>query len=885
MLSDHCPLYYNLDFCLSHERIQNKNTNCEEKLLKNAPCNFVWTETQTTKFLNSLKSEENQNHLKSILNSDFNNPDNIVDSVTKLLIEVAERSKIKRNIVKKPHLKSNPPWFDENCAKLKKEIISLGKNIKQNPRNLERKKLLANLKKSLNQMIRNKKREFKNTILQKMKWNSKKSKFFWKLLDKLKNNPNKNRFITGISGVRWMKHFSNVLKNPNPLDRNELPPNTVENGPLDSDISLEEIKFASYILKHGKSPGIDTISNEMLSSLLEAKPEIIVKIFNSILKNPMIINSWHTSMISPIHKKSSKSNPDNYRGIALSSCFQKFFCAVLNQRLLDHVIKNNILSEAQLGFVPGNRTSDALFILHSLIDYYCKKNKKYIFGCFVDFSKAFDTIPREKLFQRLLDQNINGKFYDCLTTLYNKNKVCVKVGNKITETFHVNMGVKQGCILSPLLFNIYLSDLQANIECSKNDPVCFFPGNPAGCLIWADDLLLLSETEIGLNNMLNTLNQYAEGKGLNINIEKTKVMIFNKTGRHIRKNFYLGQIKIETCRDYKYLGFKITPHGGINPGLHDLKDRALRAYFKLKYQMGPSFRKHPLITIKLFETLIHPILLYASDFWGALKLPRNNPLETVFMKFCKELLGVQRQTTNIGVLLELGKLPLMHTAIKSAIKNWVRICCDVKGNKLVTSSYELNIFGNLAWATGIKNTLQQIGMFDIFLNRDRRAHLSFYQRKNDIFHQNSLYEIKQDSSKLRTYSLLKTQIGYESYLSQIQNINHRMALTKLRLSNHILKIETGRRQHLGKDLRFCPFCPNLIEDEKHFILQCKTYKFIRRKLFTWADTKLNNFYYLNDLDKFITLLTNINIMPQSASAVYKMFCIRNFLTKNHKNVE
>jgi len=164
--------------------------------------------------------------------------------------------------------------------------------------------------------------------------------------------------------------------------------------------------------------------------------------------------------------------------------------------------------------------------------------------------------------------------------------------------------------------------------------------------------------------MLDTLKLYTLRNGLKINVDKTKVMIFNKTGRHIRRNFHLGKIRLDTTTEYKYLGFKITPYGGIAPGIHDLKNRALKAYHKMKHQMGSSFRTHPIITIKLFKTLIQPILLYASDFWGTLKLPNNNPIENAFMKFCKELLGVQKQTPNVGVLLELGETPLSFIGSK-----------------------------------------------------------------------------------------------------------------------------------------------------------------------------------------------------------------------------
>ena len=367
------------------------------------------------------------------------------------------------------------------------------------------------------------------------------------------------------------------------------------------------------------------------------------------------------------------------------------------------------------------------------------KIKNTVFGCFVDFSKAFDTIPRKDLFQKLLDYNINGKFYECLTMIYCKDHVCVKIGHQVTDSFQANRGVKQGCILSPLLFNIYLSDLQAKIESPKNEPVLLSHDELIGCLIWADDLLLISKTEAGLNLMLKTLNHYAMINGIEINFDKTKVMIFNRTGRHIRRKFYLGDMRIETAREYKYLGFKITPYGGINPGLNDLKDRA---FYKMKHQMGTSFRKHPLITIKLFQTLIQPILLYASEFWGILKLPRNNPIENLHIKFCKELLGVQRQTTNAGVLLELGQTPLSITGIKNAIKSWNRIRNDEKCNKLVKSSNKNSIIENLTWQNQIKTTLTINRMLDHFLNNDKRTHTFAFQRLCDIFHQNTLQDKK-----------------------------------------------------------------------------------------------------------------------------------------------
>ena len=173
--------------------------------------------------------------------------------------------------------------------------------------------------------------------------------------------------------------------------------------------------------------------------------------------------------------------------------------------------------------------------------------------------------------------------------------------------------------------------------------------------------------------MLENLEKYTKTNMIEVNLDKTKCMIFNKTGRLIGRNFWFGNKKIEMVREYKYLGFLVTPSLNLYTALTDLRDRGLRAYGALKTKLGDLFRKYPLTTIHLFDSLVKPILLYASDFWGCLKLPLVNPVENIHMKFCKELLGVGIHTTNLGVLLELGRMPLTIYGKKNAAKNWERI--------------------------------------------------------------------------------------------------------------------------------------------------------------------------------------------------------------------
>ena len=184
-------------------------------------------------------------------------------------------------------------------------------------------------------------------------------------------------------------------------------------------------------MKNGKSSGIDNISNEMLKVLVDIHPQIVLKLFNAILQSGNIIPEWATGMIVPIFKKGSRSNPANYRGITLGSCLGKLFFAILNERFLKYAFDKNLLSTNQLGFVPGNRTTDAHIIINNLVKKVCHKKNSRIYSCFVDFQKAFDSVPRDILPKKLINLGIHGNFFNIIRILYTMDKACIKLDNQL----------------------------------------------------------------------------------------------------------------------------------------------------------------------------------------------------------------------------------------------------------------------------------------------------------------------------------------------------------------------------------------------------------------------------------------------------------------------
>ncbi len=188
-------------------------------------------------------------------------------------------------------------------------------------------------------------------------------KKYWNLLKQLEQKEVSTTQY--VSPKHLSDHYKKLLNAKRALN---MPPNCIKSGRLDYPITSEELDKAKHALKRGKANGIDTLNNEMISCFLEVYPHIVLTLFNTILDKNVTIDDWTVGIITAIYKnKGSKSDAENYRGISLLSCLGKFFTAVLYNRLLKFSIENKILSPAQLGFVPGNRTSDAHLIIHNLV--------------------------------------------------------------------------------------------------------------------------------------------------------------------------------------------------------------------------------------------------------------------------------------------------------------------------------------------------------------------------------------------------------------------------------------------------------------------------------------------------------------------------------------
>ena len=247
------------------------------------------------------------------------------------------------------------------------------------------------------------------------------------------------------------------------------------------------------------------------------------------------------------------------------------------------------------------------------------------------------------------------------------------------------------------------------------------------------------------------------------------------------------------------------------------------------------------------------------------------------MRFCKDLLGVQKQTTNVGVLLEIGEIPLTIIAKNHSVRNYARIVLTKQANSILLSMFQTH-YGVNSWFILNENSLNLTGI----RKEATEIHRHLLPRLRDIFHQESMISINATESKLRTYSEIKTTPGLEPYLLLPMKIRQRIIFSKFRLSNHVLMIEKGRHLKIEKNQRFCPFCLNCVETERHFLLNCRIYAHIRKELFDKLEP-LVPLILVNDMEKFSILMTNEMCLTQSANFVSRAFDIREFLTNKHKN--
>ena len=321
-------------------------------------------------------------------------------------------------------------------------------------------------------------------------------------------------------------------------------------------LSWNDMITISGKLKEGKS------SNTFITAehIMHGSPKLAVHLhllFNSFIQHSFVPIDFLKGTISPVVKNSSGDlhSTDNYRGVTLSSVFAHMFENALRLKFGSFLTSHDL----QFGFKPKHSVNHAVFTLKSCVDFFTERGSN-VYVAFLDYSKAFDTISHSGLFLKLMDRKVPLCFLLVIMYWYLNMIYDVKWVKSHSNSFPVLCGTKQGGILSPDFFAVYINDL---IVILKNMGIgCHVIEIFIACLLFADDMSLIAPTREALQKLIDVCAAYCSRYCLKFNVAKTKVMVFGKLSRVVptlAKISIHGE-SIEYVQSCKYLGFHLVSH-------------------------------------------------------------------------------------------------------------------------------------------------------------------------------------------------------------------------------------------------------------------------------------------------------------------------------------
>ena len=908
LLSDHCCITTIVNTNVANSQIleptsNNLNINREEKFLANKESLLL--------FETALKSDTNKEKLSNFTNNPFNESqqgiDDAFNTLKEVIITTAEQTldakkhiKLKNKRPKKQQ-QSKKKWFNDECRKLKSRLNSAKKLVQANPLDPNSRLNFLLVRREYKRCLRKSEKSFRNSLTNKLlDMEGKDPKSFWKIIDDMRSwGSYKNDPGDCIEPSKWVDHFKVLFSdNQSPVSKAET---TIKLTELekrvnfcqsDYRISNNEILEAIKKLKLNKSPGPDRVISEFIIYGKEVLAEPLCKLFNMVFRSAVQPSEWSLNFLRPIHKKGATLDPDNYRGIAVNSCFSKLYSLILLRRLETEVSLKCPISINQIGFQKSKRTADHTFVLKTLIDKAIRKQKRMLYTVFIDFRKAYDTINRNLLLLKLQQKNIQGFLYKNLKTMYENISYCIKTQGGFLDPTPSEVGLRQGCVLSPLLFNIYIDDMK-NIFTRDCDPVDL-DGTLINHLLYADDVIVMSSTSGGLKRSLERIEEFCSKWKLTINIDKSKCMIFNAQGRLMtNETFKIAGQDLEFAQQFCYLGIDISAGGSFIAAKRILKEKGMKALYPITDTIF-KFNLKPSKAILLFNHLIKPIITYGSEILAPFTkhqldtLNKDNEMlseyalkseaEKVHIKFCKTTLGLKRNCPTLAVLGELGEFPVTIYMLATMVKFWHRIA-TLSDNSLVHLAYnEVRILpeDKNDWLNSVKFILKLIDMEHIYINANQISSNVLYKKTlkklNEIFNSQWCKKVNQSSinsksnPKLRTYKLFKKELRAETYLN-LPQFKFRKLIAKFRCSDHQLRIETGRHQKLEISQRTCGMCKSgKVENEIHFLIECEAYCDLRQ---TFLGPNLNSILAATQIEyAFINVLTAQDISRQNNFAQF-----------------
>ena len=645
--------------------------------------------------------------------------------------ELCEGLKRNLKVVKGGKKSMNQPWFSTALAKLRKSMHRAEAAWLKNKGNSDQGESRNNYLRARNvyaKAVKKAKRDFQAQKRRELESELSCPKKFWRSIRRLNvRNTKKNgnllevrdeegKLRTDAEAVEvWVNHFSKLLGTHKEKDDNTTSQCNRGGGQSEYEdrlcqpITMEEVQWALRRVRKDAAPGQDEVGAEMM--MADCLADVWLNLFQICWEFSIVPSVWKEGIVVPVPKKQVRGvcEVDNFRGVSLSSIVCKVMCMVLNGRLSVVAEEEGLIAEEQGGFRKMRGCRDQVLSLVLLGQREMLKKSGGLMTAFIDFSKAYDRIDRGKLWKCLESMGVSEKFLSFLQSLYAGTSCRVRVGDRQSEVLNINVGLRQGCVLSPVLFSLYINSLVDQLKSTNCGIECageIIPG-----LLFADDTVLLAPDESGIKKSLDVLVKWCRDWGVKINVSKSGIMhVRQKRVARIDVQYLIDNEGIPMVDQYRYLGCVVDEHLELKSMVEERAwagKRALGAWFhRCRTELGEVGVR---VFRKLMSSLVESTMLYGAEVWGC-----NwdlEKIEQVQMRALRLFFGVGTLHPKVSLLAEMGDLPVRWLARMRCVMFWSKVLISgaYDGRLLRKIAVEAVRFGRGTWIGKMSTCWGQFG--------------------------------------------------------------------------------------------------------------------------------------------------------------------------------